>query len=166
MFISSFILVHFVYLIYLDDGQWVQDRHDVQYDNYKQFFSKLTDKSKLVVIEVGAGILNFLLLFSFFFFFDSLQTYLLLLIGTAVQTVRYESERRAFEEEAGYKGTLIRINVRDTKSPKGTVSFFFLLLPLLFLLNHHFTTFSFSFLFSSLLFFCYYLFHILFHYYD
>jgi len=77
-------------LMFGDDTHEI-GRYVQQKRNYERFLSKLTPNSKLVVIEVGAG--------------------------TAVPTVRRESERRVIS----WEGTLIRINMRDTDAPEGAI---------------------------------------------
>jgi len=81
-------------VLMMDDDSWIGRRLSEQTQNYRKWqASKLTANSKLVVIEVGAGV--------------------------AIPTVRRESEARAFKDS--WKGELIRINLHDTGAPTGSI---------------------------------------------
>lgn len=71
------------------DWSWDSSRCDEQEERYTQFLNSIQKDDKVVIIEIGAG--------------------------ENVPTVRITSENIARE----YDGTLIRINPRDYKVPKG-----------------------------------------------
>lgn len=80
-------------ILMFGDWSWVHHRTEEQGRRLSMWIDRIiSDGGRLVVIEAGAG--------------------------TAVPTVRYESERRA--EETG--GKLIRINPRDYHAPGGHLS--------------------------------------------
>jgi len=80
-------------VLMFNDMHWNMDRYLTQQKQYETWLKSLSDHSSLVVIEVGAG--------------------------TGVPTVRHQSERRAYKGE--WEGKLIRINMRDTDAPKGSI---------------------------------------------
>jgi len=79
-------------VLMFDDWFWLSNRHDKQAERYGDWIKTLSEnKAKLVILEIGAG--------------------------TAVPTVRYESEKLA-KEFYKYGATLIRFNPEDPSVPK------------------------------------------------
>lgn len=79
-------------ILMFGDFGWTPNRTDQQTVRYQQWLRTLQQQeARLVIIELGAG--------------------------TAVPTVRYESEGRARRQS----GQLIRINPRDTEAPRGSL---------------------------------------------
>jgi NAD-dependent SIR2 family protein deacetylase len=78
-------------ILMFGDGYWISDRTDGQTAKYSTWLRSVADQ-KLVVIECGAG--------------------------TAIPTVRNESERAARRSD----GLLVRINPREAQVPSGNVS--------------------------------------------
>jgi len=74
------------------DSTWIGRRSSEQQRRYRKWLTTFNPKTKLVVIEVGAG--------------------------TAIPTVRQESQKRVLECD---NATLIRINIRDTQVPEGNI---------------------------------------------
>lgn len=80
-------------ILMFGDWKWVSDRSEIQGQNmYDWLYQNSIEKNKIVILEFGAG--------------------------TAVATVRYQSENIA----ARYDATLIRINPRDYHVPSGNIS--------------------------------------------
>jgi len=73
------------------DYGWISGRYSKQRNSYRHWLKALAPTTKLVIIEIGAGL--------------------------AVPTVRLEGESKAVDRD----GTLIRINLRDTNAPEGSV---------------------------------------------
>jgi len=78
-------------VLMFEDYSWNESRYITQYYAKEHWIEDLKPESRLVVIEVGAG--------------------------NAVPTVRLHGERIAAENN----GTLIRINLRDTEAPEGSI---------------------------------------------
>lgn len=77
-------------ILMFGDGRWISDRTDRQIDRYSQWL-KQSMEGKTAMIEIGAG--------------------------TAVPTVRYETERKL-----GESCRLIRINPRESQAPANSIS--------------------------------------------
>ena len=78
-------------ILMFGDGQWIGHHTDDQFERYRRWLNSVPD-SQQAIIEIGAG--------------------------TAVPTVRYQSERIVQAKNAN----LIRINVRESEGPAGTLS--------------------------------------------
>lgn len=79
-------------ILMFSDWNWVEKAQAVQLQRYGQWISTITENQKISVIEIGAG--------------------------TAVPSVRNESERRTRSR----KNSLVRINVRESEGPSGSIS--------------------------------------------
>ena len=78
-------------ILMFGDGQWIGQNTEDQFDRHSRWLNSIPS-AELTIIEIGAG--------------------------TAVPTVRYQSERIAQAKQ----GRLISINVRESEGPAGTIS--------------------------------------------
>lgn len=79
-------------ILMFDDWDWVEEFHAAQQEKFSRWFSTIAPEQNVAVVEIGAG--------------------------TAVPSVRWESERRT----RAFNRTLIRINVRESDGPRGCIS--------------------------------------------